>query len=127
MHKLGECEACVLDSSTVSRGCPYSCGQVYDGAPEWVVKVGKDRYILVECKCKVGRRVAGDERRRHSLLVEVGSKFDNIKSYLSVKGRLEYAVAMPYVNDRLRRELERRKIRLYRCCEEPCGVCKVCF
>jgi hypothetical protein len=61
MHKLGECEACVLDSSTVSRGCPYGCGQVYDGAAEWVIIVGKDRYVLVECKCEVGRRALGQE------------------------------------------------------------------
>jgi hypothetical protein len=70
----------------------------------------------------------GDVRwgRRFSLLGEVERKFDEIKSYLSVKGRLEYGVAMPYVSDHLKRELERRGIRLYRCCEEPCGVCKVC-
>ncbi|AET32314.1 hypothetical protein [Pyrobaculum ferrireducens] len=90
------------------------------------MKVGRGRYVLVECKCKIGTRVMGDKGERHSLLVEVENKFNNIKSYLSVKGRLEYGVAMPYVSDSLRRELERKRIRLYRCCEEPCGVCKVC-
>ncbi len=80
MHKLGGCEACVLDGSSVSRGCPYGCAQVHERVPVWVVRVGVDRYVLVECRCDVGRRVVGDERGRFSLLGEVECEWMRLRA-----------------------------------------------